>query len=82
MQVEIKLHGNLRQYRPKTAVGAPHHPFWLTVPENISLQWVVTQLQIPDGLVNAASLNGEAVELDAPLQDNDKVQLFAPSAGG
>lgn len=82
MQVEIKLHGSLRQYRPQTTGGAPHHPFLLLVPENSRITEIATLLAIPDGFISAAALNGEAVELDVLLHENDKVHLFAPSAGG
>ena len=82
MQIEVKLYGNLRQYRPETAGGAPHHPFLFTIPENSAVQTLVMHLGIPDGLINGAALNGEAVGLDALLHEGDKVHLFAPAAGG
>ena len=82
MHVEVKLHGVLRRYRPENAGGAPHHPFTLSLPAMTTIDLLVVQLQIPDGLVNAAAQNGEAVNETAVLQDGDKVALFPPSAGG
>lgn len=82
MKVEVKLYSTLRQYRPAAVGGAPHHPFVLELPESATVGSVVTHLGIPDGLLNAASLNGEAVGLETPLPENAKVSLFPPAAGG
>lgn len=45
----------------------------------VTLAW---QLNIPDGLVNAVAINGEAADPQIPLQAGDQVALFPPSAGG
>ncbi|HRQ40160.1 MAG TPA: MoaD/ThiS family protein [Chloroflexota bacterium] len=81
MEVEVKLYGQLRRYRPEGVAGAPHQPFkWLLVGGTaVSL---AHELGIPDGLVNAVAVNGTAVDLDTPLHAADKVSLFPPSAGG
>jgi sulfur carrier protein ThiS len=82
MKIEVKLHGTLRRYRPSDAGGAPHHPFSISVPESLTIAELATQLNIPDGLVNAASINSEVVTPDVVLPDGAIVQLFPPSAGG
>ena len=82
MKVEVKLYGILRKYRPSNATGAPHHAFTLDLPEAISIQAVANALALPDGYVNATAINGETATLDTPLQNNDKVSFFPPSAGG
>ena len=82
MKIEVKLHGTLRRYRPNDADGAPHHPFSISVPEHITVAGLASQLEIPDGLVTAASINGEAATPDALLPEGAAVQLFPPSAGG
>ena len=82
MQVEVKLYGRLRQYRPKSAGGALHHPFFVAVMGPVVINDLANGLGIPDGLVTAASLNGEAVEVTAVAQPDDKIGLFPPSAGG
>ncbi|MCP4357041.1 MAG: MoaD/ThiS family protein [Chloroflexi bacterium] len=82
MQIELKLYGQLRRYRPKDNPGVPHHAFTLTVEEGITGTDLATQLGIPDGLVNAAAVNGEATELNTTLHEGDKVSFFPPSAGG
>lgn len=82
MKIEVKLHGTLRRHRPKDAGGAPHHPFFVSMADGATVTDLVTQLAIREGLLNAAAVNGEAVTVDAALQDGDSVQLFPPSAGG
>ena len=82
MQIEVKLHGTLRRYRPQEASGAPHHPFIFTVNPTTTVDQLARQLHIPEGLVAAAACNGEAVEATAVLQDDDSVALFPPTAGG
>ena len=80
----MRLYGSLRdQYRPKTAGGAPHHPFSVSVPDTATLQTLLTALGISDGLVQTTAVNGEsAVALTQPLAPNDDIRLFPPIAGG
>lgn len=82
MNLTVKLYGTLRRHRPETAEGAPHHPFPITLPENSTINDLVTLLQIKDGAVNAAALNGEAVSNDTTMNDGDTISLFPPAAGG
>jgi molybdopterin converting factor small subunit len=82
IQVTVKLYGLLRDHRPKTAVGPPHHPFTLTLPTKATVADLAAQLGIPDGFVNAAAVNNTAVAPDTPLHNGDQVNLFPPSAGG
>jgi sulfur carrier protein ThiS len=82
MELTIKLYGALRKYRPSSAGGAPHQPFSFSIPENSTVLDLMQALEIGDGVVNAAAVNGEAVENHATLHDNDTVSLFPPAAGG
>jgi molybdopterin converting factor small subunit len=82
LDVEIKLHGILRRYRPQSAAGAQHHPFSMTVTAGTTPATLAAHLGIPDGLVNAAAVNRESVAPDTPLQEGDQVSLFPPAAGG
>lgn len=82
MNVEVRLYGTLRRYRPAALPGAPHHPFAFALPDGATVESLLTALLIPDGLVHAAAVNGAAVELAASLGDGDGVSLFPPSAGG
>ncbi len=78
----MKLYGTLRRYRPEAAGGAPHHPFSVSMPDGATLAQLAAHLGVPEGLVNAAAVNGQAVESETPLQDGDEVGLFPPAAGG
>ena len=82
MDIEVKLHGTLRRHRPADIPGAPHHPFPLTVVSNMTLHDLAAQLGIAEGLINAAAVNGDAVDLTTVLQDGNTVHFFPPSAGG
>jgi molybdopterin converting factor small subunit len=82
IQVEVKLYALLRQYRPETAAGPPHHPFSLTLPTNTTITGLADYLGIPDGFVNAAAVNDTAVSPTTQLNDGDQVSLFPPAAGG
>ncbi|MCA9967048.1 MAG: MoaD/ThiS family protein [Anaerolineales bacterium] len=82
MKINVKLYGVLRRYRPETAVGAPHHPFTITLPDDARVIHLVEALGMPSGSLNAASINAEAVDIDAVLHDGDQVSLFPPTAGG
>ena len=82
MEVEVKLYGQLRRYRPRDIAGAAHHPFNHLLEAGATAVTLAKDLGIPDGLVNATAVNGEAAGPDIILQDGDKVGLFPPSAGG
>jgi molybdopterin converting factor small subunit len=82
MEIEVKLHGQLRRYRPAELPGVPHQPFKWQVAAGSTAVSLAAALGIPEGLVNAAAVNGTAVEPDVPLQPGDRISLFPPSAGG
>ena len=82
MKIEVKLYGLLRRYRPETAVGAPHHPFPVVLADGATITTLLKTIGVPDGLLNAASVNKVSAELDTILRENDQISLFPPSAGG
>ena len=82
MNVEVRLYGTLRRYRPAGAPGAAHAPFAAALPAGATVDTLAAQLGIPDGLASAAAVNDEAVETDHALRDGDRVSLFPPAAGG
>lgn len=81
MKVEVRLYGSLRRYRP-AADGPAHRPFAVALPAGSSVADLGQQLGLPEGLISAAAVNGEAVETSAVLRGGDRVSLFPPSAGG
>ncbi|CUS03062.2 putative Molybdopterin synthase sulfur carrier subunit [Candidatus Promineifilum breve] len=82
VSVTVRLYGSLRRYRPSDAGGAPHQPFVAVLPPGATVETLGRALSLPDGLISAAAINDEAVEVTAPLADGDRVALFPPSAGG
>ena len=82
MNVEVRLYGTLRRYRPATAAGFPHSPFVAALPPAATVETLLGLLGIPDGLASAVAVNDEAVGADQPLRDGDRVSLFPPAAGG
>lgn len=82
MQVTVKLYGVLRRHRPVGEAGALHDPFDVQLPTGSTVADLNGRLGIADGMVNAAAINGAAVEPDAQLQEGDRVSLFPPAAGG
>ena len=82
MNVEVRLYGALRRFRPADAPGPAHTPFQITLPMTATVDDLSCRLGIPDGLASAAAVNDAAVETDHPLHDGDRVSLFPPSAGG
>jgi len=43
---------------------------------------LIRSLEIMEGSVNAAAVNGDSVDNETILQDGDTVSLFPPAAGG
>lgn len=82
MNVEVRLYGALRRYRPPEAAASFPQPFTVVLPAGATVDSLSLRLGIPDGVVSAAAVNNEAVESETVLQDGDRVSLFPPSAGG
>ena len=82
MKVEVRLYGTLRRYRPADVPGAVHAPFAAALPGGATVDTLVAQLGIPDGMASATAVNDEVAELDHALRDGDRVSLFPPAAGG
>ena len=79
MRVSVRLHGILRRHHPGPDPHAPHE---VEVAEHSVVRDLVSALGLPDDLILAASVNGEASEPDRPLNEGDRVSLFPPVAGG
>jgi molybdopterin converting factor small subunit len=79
LNVQVRLYGLLRRHHPGPNASAP---LTLELAEGATAADAAARLNLPDGLIHAASLNGVACELDQPLRDGDRVGLFPPAAGG
>lgn len=79
MMIAVKLHGILRDYRPK---GLKMDLLDVRLAEPARVRDAVEQLGIPPESVHAVFLNDEPADLDAALKDGDHVRLFPPVVGG
>lgn len=79
MKIAVKLHGILRDYRP---TGVKVDLFEISLSEPAVARQAAEYFGIPPQKVHAAFLNGEPVELNAPLAEGDHLRLFPPVVGG
>ncbi len=80
-QVEVRLYGALRDYRPAVE-GLPHHSFAVPFPAPISAAALAQQLRLPQELVVGVAINGRTADLQTIVQPDDQVSFFPPTAGG
>lgn len=76
MEVNIVLHGILRDYLPRKAKGRSS----LSLPAGATVDDVVQQLYIKQNV--SAAVNGVEVERNYVLQDGEELHLFRMIAGG
>ena len=76
MEVQITLHGILRDYLPRKAKGKTT----LDLPSGTTIDDIVRQLKIKQNV--AAAINGNEVENNHILQDGEELHLFRFIAGG
>lgn len=79
MKIAVKLHGILRDYRPK---DAQIDLFEITLDKPATARQAAEYFHIPSQRVHAVFVNDEEADLDTPLQDGDRVRLFPPVVGG
>ena len=76
MEIQIILHGIMRDYLPREAKGKTT----LELPSGATIEDVLAALKI-ERTINGV-VNGEQVELTHVLQEGDEVQVFRPIGGG
>ena len=76
MEVNLTLHGILRDYLPRQAKGKTT----LTLPAGTTVAEVVDQLKIKQTIT--AAVEGVQVETGYVLKDSDNLQLFRMIGGG
>ncbi len=82
INIQVKLYGTLRRYRPSDVEGSPHQPFVIELPAAATVLYLLSQLGIEQGMASAIAVNSEATNEGVQLHDGDDVRLFPPSAGG
>jgi molybdopterin converting factor small subunit len=80
IEIEIRLYATLRRYRPELKVG---EPLFMSLEEGTTLKRVLEEvLGIPMEVIKVVLVNGIYRELDYVLEDDDRVGIFPPVAGG
>lgn len=80
MEIEIRLHGGLRQYRPPNAPG--FGPFRLEVEEGSTLSDVIGGLGVPVSWIRNTYVNQSPSAKESALHSGDRIDLFPPAGGG
>ena len=80
MNVEVRLYGSLRRYRPPEVATSFPQPFVVDLAAGSSVTDLGLHLGIPDDVPSVAAVNDVAVGGDMELQGGDRVSLF-PAAG-
>ena len=76
MEINITLHGILRDYLPKKDKGRTT----LAIPEGATINNIIEQLKIKQTV--SAVVNGAETENSHTLQNGDELQMFRLIAGG
>lgn len=76
MEIEVTLHGILRDYLPRKAKGKTI----LELPEKATVDDVIRQLEIKQNV--SAAVNGVEVQTSHTLQRGEELHLFRLIAGG
>ena len=76
MEIQLTLHGILRDYLPRKAKGKTT----LDLPSGTTIDDIVQQLKIKQNV--SAAVNGNEVENNHILQDGEELHLFRFIAGG
>jgi molybdopterin converting factor small subunit len=79
MEIEVKLFGNVEQYRPE---GADRLSFKMSTDEGSTVQQLIRDLAIPENMHVLAIINGKMSEPGHVLKDGDEATLFSPAGGG
>lgn len=80
MEIQLRLYGALRRYRPQEAPG--FGAFTLGVAEGATVAVVADQLGIPRSWMQGVFVNEEASAVEQVLNPGDRVALFPPAGGG
>jgi len=74
MKITVKLFATLRDFGPEVQEKS--------VPENSTVESVVTSLSLPEDIPLLAIVNGVHTRPQATLRDGDVLALFPPVGGG
>ena len=83
MKLRVKLYASLKQYLP---VGTPKNEADIEIPEGSTVQSVLDDFNMPEGLYKLVLVNGVFIVPEARatrlFADNDVFAVWPPVAGG
>jgi molybdopterin converting factor small subunit len=79
MEVEIKLWGNTAYH---SAEARGRFSINKSVDKGTTVQALVKELKLPEGLHYIVTVNGRTIESEYVLMNGDEVALFTPFSGG
>lgn len=78
MKVKVRLYTILKKYGKGKIDGNNY----MNVPENMTLNWIVAHLGIPDRLGKVFLVNGFPRPIEYQLIEEDEVKIFSFICGG
>ncbi len=75
IKIDLNLFANLSEYLPENNDR-------FQVPENTSVEKLMTQLDVPIELTKLIFINGKKENISYQLKNNDRVGIFPPVGGG
>lgn len=79
VKVEVRLFATLREKAP---ADSEKGVFLLTLPEESTVEAVLSSLHMNPGEVHMIMVNGILSTMEDKLKENDRVGLFPPVGGG
>jgi sulfur carrier protein ThiS len=79
MKIIVRLYATLCRYIPGTVAGIP---FDIELPDGSTVAYLIGKLEIPEGGVKVAFVNGRTQPPDRVLKQGDEVGIFPPVGGG
>ncbi|MHB8926079.1 MAG: MoaD/ThiS family protein [Bacillota bacterium] len=77
LTIHVRAHGNLRRHFP-----GGHEEADFRLPEGSRVADLLAHIGLPDGEVWMVGVNDVLAQAEQALADGDKVDVFAPVAGG
>ncbi len=78
MEVKVKLHTILKKYGD----GKLDKDNNISIPEHLTLQDLISHLNIPEKLGKICLVNGSPRDIDYTLSEGDEVKIFSILGGG
>ena len=78
-KIEVRLFANLRKYHPDAGDG---DAFALELDDRVKLGGLVDELKIPRQEIGLLRVNGRWQKENYPINDGDRIELFALIGGG